>query len=564
MQKTIVIWGAGRIGRGFVADLFAPAGYRLVLVDQSAALVAQLRELGRYTVVWASEGQAPQHRVISAFTALPTTDTAAVAQAIAAADLVAVAVFPRDLATVAQQLAPGLVQRFRSHPDAPLDIILCTNLAHAGPQLELPLLASLPLELRPWAETHVGIVESLVIRMVVEPPAEALARDPLVVWTNGYASLPVDRKAFRGPLPEVPGLRLVDDMRAEELRKLYTYNTFHAALAYFGALLGCTTIVECFTDPEVCAAADGALRESSQVLQAALGFDSADMEHWLAAVRAQTNNPALGDTVQRYGADPRRKLRRKDRLLGPLLLARDHHISAPYLTRAVAAALLYDDPGDPGVAAIQQQIGEQGLDLAVRELCELGAAEGDVVDAIHAAYDLLVGEAIVRRASQLAFDYERRYHGCGQCTLAAILDSLEGVAPCAADAVFEAATGLAGGLGLAGDAPCGALMGASLAFGLLYPRHRDHFAGDRENKYRSYAMVQQLRERYIETYGGTTCWDVHRRIFGRSFDLRDPVEREAFAAAGAHEDKCTAVVATAVRWAMEIILEQRRLDQQRQ
>ena len=50
-QKTIVIWGAGKIGRGFVADLFYSAGYRLLLVDASEALVTQLREAGRYTVV---------------------------------------------------------------------------------------------------------------------------------------------------------------------------------------------------------------------------------------------------------------------------------------------------------------------------------------------------------------------------------------------------------------------------------------------------------------------------------------------------------------------------------
>ena len=46
---------------------------------------------------------------------------------------------------------------------------------------------------------------------------------------------------------------------------------------------------------------------------------------------------------------------------------------------------------------------------------------------------------------------------------------------------------------------------------------------------------------------------VHRRELGRAFDLRDPAEREAFEAAGAHEDKCTGVVARAARWAVEII-----------
>ncbi|MGC9523819.1 MAG: C-GCAxxG-C-C family protein, partial [Anaerolineae bacterium] len=100
--------------------------------------------------------------------------------------------------------------------------------------------------------------------------------------------------------------------------------------------------------------------------------------------------------------------------------------------------------------------------------------------------------------------------------------------------------------------------GATMAFGMLYPRRREAFDGDRENKYRTYAMVQQLRKRYLDAYGGLTCHDVHRTVLGRPFDLRDPDQREAFEAAGAHADKCTGVVKQAAEWAMEIIGEERR------
>jgi hypothetical protein len=33
-RSTLIVWGAGKIGRGFIADLFHHAGYHLVLVDQ--------------------------------------------------------------------------------------------------------------------------------------------------------------------------------------------------------------------------------------------------------------------------------------------------------------------------------------------------------------------------------------------------------------------------------------------------------------------------------------------------------------------------------------------------
>ena len=44
-MKKIVILGAGKIGRGFVADAFAAGGYKLVFADADAAL-ALLREGG--------------------------------------------------------------------------------------------------------------------------------------------------------------------------------------------------------------------------------------------------------------------------------------------------------------------------------------------------------------------------------------------------------------------------------------------------------------------------------------------------------------------------------------
>jgi mannitol-1-phosphate 5-dehydrogenase len=576
-HKTIVIWGAGKIGRGFVADLFFEAGYELVLVDQSIGLIAQLGQAGRYTVVRAESPEQRQDVVIEGYTALSTDHTDALAAAIAGADLMAVAVFPKDFASLAQELADGLVVRRQTCPTMPLDILLCTNLAHAGPQFRALLEGAMPAEARDYMQSRLGIVETLVIRMVTEPPAELQRREPLLVWTNGYPELPVDRRAFKGAIPSVPGLRLVEDMRAEETRKLYTYNTFQASLAYLGARKGYRLAVESLADAEVRPQAKAALHEASRALQAEYGFGADEMARWVSRVLTQTNNPLLADSLDRLGADPRRKLRREDRLIGPALLARQHGVQPYHLVRAIAAGLQFDSSADPGSAYVQERIATLGLRAAVRELCGLTQAEDDLVEAILQAYVRLQWEEnwsrAARRAYELGFEYEKVYHGCGQCALAAVLESLTSLSldmsvqetdsvksrvasrlnPTRYEAVFEAATGLAGGIGLSGDATCSAFTGAVLAFGMLYPRRRDRFDGDRENKYRTYAMAERLRERYLERYGSLTCHDIHCHELGRAFDLRSPAERDAFEAAGAHEDKCTGVVAQAAQWAVEII-----------
>jgi mannitol-1-phosphate 5-dehydrogenase len=385
-NKTALIWGAGRIGRGFAADLLNTANYHLTLVDQAAGLIEQLRQTGQFTVVRAANAKDRVDHVISGYTALHTTQTSEIAEAIASTDLMAVAVFPRDFPDVARQLIPGLVRRREQHPDAALDIILFTNLSHAAVQFQKALRKALPPEMQDYADGKIGVVESLVIRMVAEPPAELKAREPLLVWTNGYSELPVDRFGFKGQIPSIPGLRLVDDMRAEETRKLYTYNMCHAVLAYQGFLRGHKLAVECLHDPVVRAEAEGALAEVSEGLQREYGFGADEMARWNENVLRQTDNPTLGDTVFRHGADPRRKLKRSDRLVGPLLLLRKHQLPASHLIRAIAAALYFRNPDDPGAVYVQEQVAQLGAAAAVRALWGFTEEENELVQAISDAY----------------------------------------------------------------------------------------------------------------------------------------------------------------------------------
>jgi mannitol-1-phosphate 5-dehydrogenase len=385
-DRKIVIWGAGRIGRGFIADLFDAAGYRITLVDSSAELVERLRAVGRYTVVRAWSPEQYDERTIRGFTALHSSQVYEAAVAIAEAGLVAVAVFPAAFAEVARGLAPGVAHRLAQSPGAALDILMCTNLLHAAAQFRELLLAALPLEIHEEAAGRLGVVDTLVIRTATEPPLEAFERDPLLVWTNGFPEFPIDRRAFEGIPVQIAGVRLVENMEAEEMRKLYTYNMLHAMLAYLGVRRGHTLTVQCMADPEIRGAAEGALDEVSRALQAEWGFTAGEMAAWIALGITFTDNPLLVDRVARHGADPRRKLRRDDRLVGPALLARKHGIPPVFLVRGIAGALLYDRPGDEGAAYVQSRIAELGLAPAVRELCGFTAAEEDLVQMILSAY----------------------------------------------------------------------------------------------------------------------------------------------------------------------------------
>ncbi len=298
------------------------------------------------------------------------------------------------------------------------------------------------------------------------------------------------------------------------------------------------------------------MKEVGEALMAEFWFSQEEMREWNQAVMEQTANQALGDTVQRMGADPLRKLNRTDRLVGAALLCRKQAIQPHHLGRAIAAGLLYQNSDDPAAIQIQERIAKHGLTDAIHEVCGLAENEADLIEAIKLAYYRLPLEVEWQRRAQkayaLGFEYEKKYHGCGQCVLAAIGDVIGMEEP----AVFNAATTLSGGLGLYGKVTCSALSGSALAVGLLYPRRRENVHGDRENKYIAFCMTQKMIERFLDQYGSCLCHDIHIVRMGRPFDLRLKAEREAFEDAGAHDDQCTSTVGLAAQWAVEIIGEQ--------
>ena len=62
----------------------------------------------------------------------------------------------------------------------------------------------------------------------------------VTVSCNGY--LEAERSAFSGPVPQIPGLELVNGVNARLYRKLYLGNMFHTYAALLGAKRGYETM----------------------------------------------------------------------------------------------------------------------------------------------------------------------------------------------------------------------------------------------------------------------------------------------------------------------------------
>ena len=563
-DKNIAIWGAGKIGRGFIGDLFFQAGYQLTFIDADIELAEKLNKQGSYTVYKLKSETDQSKNIIDQFSIIHLNENLKVQDALMETTILAIAVFPGAFEDTAQKIAEHIEIRRQSQESSPLDIILCANIHHPGPLFRNMIESFLSDGGKDYLKDNVGIVESLIIRMAVEPTEKMKKEDPLVIMTNGYELLTIDQTALKNDAPDVEGLRLTDRIEPEEIRKMYTYNMIHAVYAYLGKLNSFTTVIESINDEIIQSIALGTLEEISRALQKEFNFTEGEMKEWNLEVLNNMANPILKDSINRVGGDPKRKLQNNDRLIGPALLCRKNGIMPYYLTIAIAGGYMFSNPEDASSLEIQDFINAYGIRKAVGRYSEI-RFEVDLIQQIAEKFSKLKSSGLnwikkeipminaVKEAYERGFNNELKIRGCAQCAIRALGETTGKVEK----ELFQAASGLSGGIAIVGDGSCGGYTGGVLYMGTYAGRRLDHLEdGDKIAQYKSYEMSQKLHDRFIETYGSVTCAEIHKQIFGKDYSLRTKAIRNDFEEAGGHLDKCTTVIAMASSWVMELLIDE--------
>lgn len=374
-MRTLVIWGAGRIGRGFVAALFRDPAWRIVFVDIDRTLVDQLNQRKQYAIFRATPEGVSREIMKDCFTAVHTSDSAALeALFLEEGLLLDVAVHATELDRVADMLKPLISLRASALPDAPLDILMNVNMSMPDEAFREKLTAVLADDRAALAYLAGRTGISGIAAACISPlaPEEMKREDPLALLNNNYPEQAISDAALKGEKRFPPHIRLSRNLSAEETRKLYTLNMAHALLCYLGLPKGYTTVIEAMNDPELRSLVDEALDEANTGLLQALPLTQAELDWWRDTVISLLFNPYIDDSLRRLGADTRRKLGRHDRLVGPAALCLDAGRMPRAICRAIRAGFFYEND-DPGTQAVRSILKERSLDAAITEICGLTA-----------------------------------------------------------------------------------------------------------------------------------------------------------------------------------------------
>ena len=379
-MKKAVQFGAGNIGRGFIGALLGQSGYQVVFADVVEAVIDKINEDKTYTVHIMDVECEDQS--LTNICGVNSTKPEAVDE-IAAADIVTTAVGLVILPRIAPTIAKAIEKRMEMGIKEPMNMIACENAIRGTSQLKKAVYENLSDAGKAFADEYVGFPDCAVDRIV--PPVKS--ENFIDVVVERYYEWDVEKSGFKGEIPEITGMTLVDDLMAYIERKLFTLNTGHCITAYLGTLRGIPTIDKAIADEEIYGIVSAAMKESGDGLIRKYGFDPEKHAAYIKKIISRFKNPYLQDDVTRVGREPLRKLSPTDRLIKPLMTAAGYGLPVDHLLVGVGAALHYNNPEDKQSVELQEKIKAQGVKAAAAEIT--GLTDEALLERIVAEYEKL-------------------------------------------------------------------------------------------------------------------------------------------------------------------------------
>ncbi len=201
-EKSIAIFGAGKIGRSFIGQLFSLSGYEIIFIDVDQRIINELNRIKKYEVVIKSEKE--EILQVSNVCGVNANNIAAVSDVIARCSLMATCIGKNALPKIFPIVAKGIEKRYETQPSFPLDIILAENIRDACTLMKDGLTALLGKKFP--VDSYLGFIETSIGKMVPIMPKEIENKNPLLVYAEPYNTLILDKNGFKNPIPQIEGL----------------------------------------------------------------------------------------------------------------------------------------------------------------------------------------------------------------------------------------------------------------------------------------------------------------------------------------------------------------------
>ncbi len=374
MPQEVVIIGAGKIGRGYMAQIFYEAGYQITFVDILPGLIEALNIDHGYEIYEVDTGICDIFHV-KRVQAIHANDRDAVVQAIARVSLVVTSVGANNLPAVAENIAAAIQYRMVSGKNEPLNILIAENLMNGVQKFTAMVHALLSDQEINYMRRSIGVVGTVIGRTVPPPPPSFAGQSIANVIVEPHREFYAQKTDFIGIPPMISGIKLTDRYDAYVSRKLYVHNCTHAVMGYIGHLYGHRYSHEAMADKRVASVVWQAMEETALAVEIEFSFSKPDMKNYILDLFHRYQNEELWDTLARIGRDPIRKLQADDRLVGAARLIEKTGGTPHALLTGIAAALCFHEEDDQKSDTLQKMLQEQGIAKVLMQISSIDDSE---------------------------------------------------------------------------------------------------------------------------------------------------------------------------------------------
>ena len=377
MKKAVLI-GAGQFGRGVIAMLLEQSDYHVVLADINEAVIRDINTRGEYVVRRIDDrDESVTVRNISAISSLSPE----LVEECASCEVICTCTGLTVLGNVAPAIAKSISRRKENGFTGTANVLACENAIGGTTVLKNFVLGYLNEEEKEYLEEHIGFPDC-AIDGIIPPRRDALPAD---VTAEKYYEWDSLRSGFRGELPEIKGLHIVDDLSRYLERKLFTLNGPNAVTGCFGYRKGYKTVQESLADEEIYNVVWQMMEEAGEMLTKRHGFTEQEMLEYRSFIMKRFLNPHIIDTCVRVAREPMRKLAANDRIVAAMNYANSFGIATPAYVRGIAEVLSYNNPDDVQSSEMQQLIASLGIRKALEQLSGI-PSDSETAAAVEAEY----------------------------------------------------------------------------------------------------------------------------------------------------------------------------------
>ena len=293
-MKLAIHFGAGNIGRGFIAPVLQENNYEVVFVDVNKELIEQINLLQRYKVKSISLN-ASSDIFVKNISGLLLDDEEFLNEKLAKADLITTSVGPKFVKDIFNLVSSTKTEKIQT-------FIAFENMYRASTSNSIKSGLS-----------KLVLIDAVVDKIV--PPQNITSLDVIV---EEYGSIILDNNVNTKPLNESK-IVSYSNYEHEFYKKLWLLNGLHLKLAYFGLSRNIKYIHEILSNQEGLDFAERAIDSLSKAYSL-FSNSTEDLKDFKQTILNRFSMPEIQDEVTRIARNPQIKFSKDERFERPLRL----------------------------------------------------------------------------------------------------------------------------------------------------------------------------------------------------------------------------------------------------